>query len=182
MRAQIGKVRSDSIWAALGSSGPNGARVPTTGRLQEGTILPDRMQPSCAITVSDGIASLPGSGRCNDGSNESIVSPKLSKRATLRGVGKIIATLPVKLNVALKTGQDPQSFSFSRSWTPPKTVLHLAAGNLTLVSVTFLIANDDPSCEDLLIGLPVLHHLQVDTRTLLENRFSSLDSTDCSQV
>lgn len=35
-------------------------------------------------------------------------------------------------------------------------------------------------CEDLLIGLPVLQHLHVDTKTLLENNIKSLEGTDCT--
>lgn len=116
---------------------PNGARVPTTGRLQEGTTLPDGMQISCAITVSDGIASLSGSGRCDDGSYESIFISGLWNSQQSRVLEKLLR--PVILNVALKTGHDPQSFSFSRSWTSQRTVLHLAPGNLALVMVTFSI-------------------------------------------
>lgn len=37
-------------------------------------------------------------------------------------------------------------------------------------------------CEELLIGLPVLHHLQVETKTLLENNRAILDGSDCSQI
>ena len=36
------------------------------------------------------------------------------------------------------------------------------------------------TCEDLLIGLPVLRHLRVDTETLLEANIKSLDGTHCS--
>lgn len=99
----------------FGLSGPYGARVPETGQLQEVTVLPVRTQHSCTITVSDKIASLSSISRCDGGSDESIVSLKLAKLATLRGIGKNTAIRLVKLKVELKTRQDLQSFFFSRS-------------------------------------------------------------------
>lgn len=44
----------------------------------------------------------------------------------------------------------------------------------------YLIADDDLTTNDLLIGLPVLQHLQIDTKTLLESNRSVLDGTDCA--
>ena len=50
---------------------------------------------------------------------------------------------------------------------------------MALKNISFLVADDSTTCEDMLIGLPVLQHLRVDTRTLLEDKISSLDGTDC---
>lgn len=159
------------------SSKPSG----TTGRL--GPTDPVSTEtPSCPITVSDGQTPLKATGRCDDGSDDSIVSPSLAECAANRGIGKINAITPVRLQVALKSETEAQTFSFSRSWTAPRTVLHLASGQLALANVTFLVADGDLACEDLLINLPVLRHLQVDTRTLLENNRSVLDGADCSHV
>lgn len=99
-----------------------------------------------------------------------------------KGSVRFAAITPIRLTVALKSGEEAQSFTFSRSWTSPRTVLHLASGRLALVNVTFLIPDDDLACEDILIGLPVLRHVQVDTRTLLENNRAILDGADCSNV
>ena len=138
--------------------------------------------PSCPITVSDGRASHQATGRCDGGSDASIVSPRLAERAALQGIRKIHAINPVRLNVALKSGEEPQSFSFSRSWTSPRTVFHLSSGQLALSNVTFPVADDDLAREDLVIGLPVLQNLQVDTRSLLENNRAALDGVDCTDV
>lgn len=46
----------------------------------------------------------------------------------------------------------------------------------------FLVADADLSDEELLIGYPVLKHLGVDIKTLLEQRRDVLDGTDCSEV
>ena len=169
--------------SAIGSRNGTPKADGTAGRLSEkvqhGTL---HSHPSCPITVSDGQAAIKAIGRCDDGRDEIIVSPSLAERAAVRGVGKITAITPVRLSVALKAGQDPETFSFSRSWTSPRTVLHLSSGQLALSKVTFLVADDDLSCEDLLLGLPVLRHLQVDTRTLLEGRVSRLDCADCSHI
>lgn len=40
----------------------------------------------------------------------------------------------------------------------------------------------DPSTEDLLIGLPVLQHYDIDTKTLLEDHLVLLDSVNCSTI
>ena len=67
---------------------------------------------------------------------------------------------PERLIIALKSGQNAQCFTFSRSWTAPRTVLHLDSGQLALVKIAFLFADEYPACEDLLIGLPVLQHFE----------------------
>ena len=120
--------------------------------------------------------------RCDDGSDDSLVTPKIAGAAVLRGIGKFKTIKPVHLLVALRKGEDSKPFTFSHSWTVPRTALHLSSGLLALVNVTYLVADDTLNCEDLLIGRPVLLHLQVDSRTLLENNRSLLDGTDCSQV
>lgn len=84
--------------------------------------------------------------------------------------------------MALKKGADAPSFTFLRTWTIPRTVFNLFSGNIALADVTFLVAEDAIACEELIIGLPVLRHLKVDTRTLLENNRSKLDGQDCSAV
>ena len=138
--------------------------------------------PSCNITVSDGNAWLDSQGRCDDGSDDSIVSPALAEKAVIRGIGKITAIKPVYLQVALKDGEEAQKFSFSRSWNALRTVLQLASGQLALANITYLVADSGLACEDLLIGLPVLQHLQVDTKTLLENNRAILNGADYSSV
>lgn len=71
------------------------------------------------------------------------------------GIGTLTSINPVSLKVTLKTGEQAQLFQFSRSWTPPRTVLQLAAGQLALINVTYFVADDNITCENLLIGLPV---------------------------
>jgi transposase InsO family protein len=166
------------------SSAGNKTSTGTSGRLHGNSAGKVRLpaSPSCQVTVADGKATFNGTGRCDDGSDDSIVSRKLAEAAVLRGVGKFTPITAVRLSVALKSGDEAEQFSFSRTWTVPRLVLHLAAGQLALLNVTFLVADDELSCEDLLIGLPVLQHLRVDTRTLLENQRAALDGADCSSV
>ena len=137
---------------------------------------------SCSVTVSDGKTSLEGTGRCDDRSDDSIVSPSLAEKAALSGIGKITAIKTTHLSVALKLNTEPQSFAFSRTWQAPRTVLQLPSGSLALANITFLIADNDLACEDLLIGRPVLRHLRVDTETLLDNNRFALNGADCSDV
>ena len=62
----------------------------------------------------------------------------------------------------------------------PATVLILNSGRLALKNIHYLFPDDAMTTEDLLIVRPVLRHLRVDTKTLLEDRIKSVDGTDCS--
>lgn len=55
-------------------------------------------------------------------------------------------------------------------------------GKLVLLNVSFFVADDDLSCEELLIGLPVLRHLRIDNKTVMKTNPSKLDGTDCAKV
>lgn len=58
----------------------------------------------------------------------------------------------------------------------PEPYYVLSAGDLMLVYISFLIANDDVAREDLLIGFPVLQHLKMDTRTPLKNSIARMET------
>lgn len=151
-----------------------------TGRLQQ-QVSPYGSS-SCPIIVSDGPTSHDGTGRCDDGSDESIVSPSLAQAAAIKGIGRMSSIPPVKIQVALKDSDSAATFTFSRTWLVPRVVLKLSSGHMALLNVTFLVADDETACEDLLLGLPVLRHLGIDSRTLLERQWSSLDGTDCAGI
>lgn len=143
---------------------------PRTGRMSEKerkVATADPLNPAFTAEVSDGCVSLPAAGRCDDGSDDSLVSPHLAEKAAISGIGKIKGIKPVEIQVDLRKGDEAQSFRFSRTWTVPRTILQLASGELALANLSFLVADDQMTCEELIIGLPVLRHLQVDTRTLL---------------
>lgn len=88
----------------------------------------------------------------------------------------------VTLHIALKNSTDAQSFKFSRRRIPPRTVLQLSTDPFALVSVTFLIVDEELAAEDYLIGLPILQHLGMDSMSLLEQKRDLLDGIDCSAV
>lgn len=46
-----------------------------------------------------------------------------------------------------------ESFNVSRLCKVPRLVMDLTAGRLALNNVSFLVADEDLACEDLLIGL-----------------------------
>lgn len=74
----------------------------------------------------------------------------------------------ISLQVALKNSSSAETFSFPRTWTALRVVVKLVAVALVLVNITFLVAYADLSVEKLLIALPVLQQVEVDTNTLLE--------------
>lgn len=182
------KVLLDKYRAEKKSDGPaRNTRSQTSrhvGRLvnKQPTMKINDMDTSCPVRLADGSVSVMETGRCDDGSDATIVSPKIAEMAVVKGVGMIYGIKPVKLQVALKDGDQAQEFTCVRPWKRPRVVLQLAAGKLALLNVTFLVTDGDLSSDDLLIGLPLLRHLCVDTRTLLERNSASLDGTDCNDV
>lgn len=105
---------------------------------------------------------------------------KVAECAAIRGIGKFRNIQPIRPSVALKEGEEAQSFACSRTWTAPRTILHFSSGRLAIKNIRVLVADDDLSTEDWLIGLPVLQHRQIDTKTLLEIKRSVLDGTVCA--
>lgn len=128
------------------------------------------------------MVSVSGNGRSDDGSDDTIASPRLVEKAVLKGIGRFEAIPPVSIQVALTDAGPAQTFNLSRKWTVPRLVLELSSGRMALRNVAFLVADDDLAFEDVLIGLPILQHLQIDSRTLLERNRAVLDGTDCANV
>lgn len=110
-----------------------------------------------------------------------LVSPHITNKAVLDGIGSFNKIDPVRFEVAL-TKYNPQSLIFSKFWTVPRTVLHLSSGKLVVLNVSFLVAGDDLTVGGILIGRPVLEHMRADTKTLLESNRASLNGTDCAEV
>lgn len=88
----------------------------------------------------------------------------------------------VVLKVALKDAESVKSCKFSRSWTPPCTILRIAAGPPVLVNVQLLDTDAELPAEDLFIGLPVLKLLVVDTKNLLAQKSHVLGGLDISEI
>lgn len=100
----------------------------------------------------------------------------------LQGIGRLEAILPVTVQVALTNTDQAEGSTFSCIWHIPRLVLELASGRLALCILSFLVSDASSASEDVLIGLPVLHHLDIDSRTHLERNRAQLDETDCSSV
>lgn len=60
--------------------------------------------------------------------------------------------------------------------------MNLSSERMALANITFLVADDDLACEDILIGLPVLENMGIDSCTLLERNRAVIDGTDCAEV
>lgn len=125
---------------------------PTTGRLQQ--LVSSFTSPSCPIILSDHPASHSSMGRCDDGNDESIASPAVAKAAVVKGIGLMTAIAFIKIQVALRDSETTASFTFSRTFHVPRLVLQLSAGQIAVLNVTSLVADEETACEDLLVGLP----------------------------
>lgn len=122
--------------------------------------------------------------RCDDSCDDSNVSPFSAKSTVLKGIEKFTPIVAICLQMLIRKGEDDkaQIFSFSRNFTAPQTIMHITSVKLALLNVTFLFADNELVFEDVLIGLPVLQHLRVDTHTLLELNRAALNGIDCSEV
>lgn len=100
----------------------------------------------------------------------------------LRGIGRFEAIAPVWIQVTLTSTDKRKTFSFSRLWKVTRLVLELSAGRFVLNIISFLAADADMPCEDFTIGHPVLNHLGIYSRTLLERNHAVLDRTCSSSV
>jgi len=138
--------------------------------------------PRVTIDLESGISSTTITGQCDDGSDDSLASPDVANNAVLNGIGSFKKIQPVKFEVALTRDKQPQEFTFSKVWTVPRTVLHLSSGKLAVLNISFLVADDDLTAGGILIGRPVLRHMRVDTKTLLESNRDALDGIDCANV
>lgn len=140
------------------------------------------LDASCPVRLADGPASMFATGRCEYGSNHTTVSPKVAEQAVIDWIGEMRRIQPVVLQVLLWDEDKQQEFTFSSSWTFPRVVHKLAAGQLELRNVNCLMADGYLTSGDLIICLLVLRYLRVHTKTLLERNRASLDRTDCSEV
>lgn len=158
------------------------AKKPITRRVRiKSSTLP--ITPDNTVTIGDGLATLQTVGRCDDGCDDSIASSNVAEKASSMGIGRISKIPMMEIQLPLKnTDSKPIVFSCQRTWTVPRTILSLSSGRLALCNISYLVVDGELTDDQLLIGLPVLQHLKVDTRTLLERHKKSLDGTDCLSV
>lgn len=104
--------------------------IGTSGKIASNGIdrQTDPDEPSCLIDLTNGVNTVRIIGRCNDGSDDTFMSPRVADRAVSQGIGVMNSIRPVKFSVALRKGDKPQMFTFSPSWTGAWIVLQLAPG------------------------------------------------------
>ena len=91
--------------------------TPTTGRVAYSDATQD-----CNVTLKDDDALIHCNGRCDDGSDESIVSSILAEKAVLKGIGRLRKVKPIQVRVAIKTGDKAQLFTATRRWEVPRLI------------------------------------------------------------
>ena len=96
-----------------------------------------------------------------------ILSVPVLQNLLLHKVLEGLKISPVTLNLSLKHGLTGKTFTFSRSFKVPLLIMQLSAGQLELFNVSFLICDSEHSGDDLLLGLPLLTHLGIDSRIML---------------
>lgn len=135
---------------------------------------------SCTTTAPYRLASYKCIAPCDDDSDDIIASCMVSKGAALRIIGKLTSIEPVYIQVALSSGESAESFKFFLSCNFPLNILHFGAWTANLSE--YYVSEGDIYCAYIMIGLPVLRHLDVDTKILLEPSHAALNCADSSTV
>lgn len=97
--------------------------------------------PSWPLVVSDGIASMLGTERCDDGRDDRIASASVGQEAVLKGIGRFEAIDLVFTQVVLTSNEKPESVTFSRLWKVFRVILLLSSGILSLTNISFLVCD-----------------------------------------
>lgn len=118
--------------------------------------------------------------RFDDGSDDSIASSQVARQAVLKGIGRLEAIHPIEIEVALTSTDRAETFQFSRVWKVPHLVMELPSRRLARTKTSF--SDAAIASEDVIIGLPVLQHLGIDSRTLLERNHARLCDPHCVSV
>lgn len=116
--------------------------------------------------------------RCDDSSDDSIASFAVTQAAVLQGTGMLEAIESITIQIALKSSDKAASFKFSRVWKVQRLVMELSSGRLELTNISFIVSDAALASEDVLIGLPALQHLVVDSRTILKRNRAMIDGQD----
>lgn len=98
------------------------------------------------------------------------MSRSLSQAAVIIGIGPMSSISPVKIQFSLNYSDSPATLTFSRTWLVPRLFLKLLSGQMSLLKMTLLVTDEKKACEDLLLGIPVLTHLAIDSCRLLERQ------------
>lgn len=86
--------------------------------------------------------------------------------------------VPITLKLAFEFGASSEEFKFLRTWTQPKNSENLTASSIGTMNIEYLVVDYELIVEDMNIRLPVPSHLNVDIKTLLEERRNSLTCGD----
>lgn len=98
---------------------------------------------SCRRTVPDRNLTLNLAGRCEDGSNVSLVLKEVAEQAVLKCIGKLHSIETVYLEIDLKNKNEgpSENFLLSEARTVPITVLRSSVGQMALKNISYLVAD-----------------------------------------
>lgn len=70
-----------------------------------------------------------------------------AEKAVLKDIGEIMKIDKILIGVAMNDGEKAQKFSFTKIWSPTKTIPSLSVGPRALINVKFVVADAKFSCE-----------------------------------
>lgn len=119
-----------------------------------------------------------GQERSDEGSHKIIVSKAFAHRTVLNRIEKLNNIELIKLQVVSKDETNTKAFSVPKTWSVPRMILQLTKGPLALINVTLLLLDKELAEEDILIVLPMLQRLVIDTKSMPEHKRDVIDCID----
>lgn len=123
-----------------------------------------------------------GKGMSDDGCDDGITSPKLDETVVLKEISRLKSINQVTIRVSFRQGEKAQEFKFSCTWIMPRIILQLSSGKIDLTNTYFVVADEKSTCEKVLINLPVMKYLRIDSHTILETKRYKIFGADFSMV
>ena len=187
--AEIKKAKGPaSSTRSKSSAGQNESNSGTARRIiqpnQSSTNAPSSSsKPSGLVKFSSGVSMIEATGRFDDGSDDTLASASVAERAAKQNIGTLQPIPRTTLSMPVtSTSQPPSTFTCSRKWIVPRTMIEVASGNLCLLNIAYMVVDGELSTEDVLIGRPILEHLRIDTNTLILSNYDRINNTDCASV
>ncbi len=135
--------------------------------------------PSCDIILEDGKSAIKVSCRCDDGSDDSIASCAIAEKILIQGIGRINKVDPLQCKLRKRRIPKPKNSLFI-VFGCSRNSCKIDIRETGFMNISFLVVDDELEAESILIGHPVLQHISIDTKTLLDENRGSHDGTDCS--
>lgn len=136
----------------------------------------------CPIKLSVGIEPLKGTSSCDDGSDDSVSSPKKGQDVGFKGIARFWENLTVTLQVTLTSKIDSEAITLSPYGKLLSLYLSSQLDDYLLIKNHFLLQTQIWRVKMFSLVFFVLKQFRIDYQTLLETKIPSYNKMDFSPV